>query len=54
MTKEIAFLIWLYDIQLEKIDRGDDIASLQIAEIRERFADGFGINDLILELGMDE
>ena len=58
MTKEIAFFIWLYDKELKSIAEGNNIEAFEIAEIRERFADVFGINYLIselyLELSMDK
>lgn len=43
MSKEIAFLIWLYD--KEKEQGGDIYYEALVTEIREKYADMFGLND---------
>jgi hypothetical protein len=49
MNKEIAFLIYLYDKELEIIEEGSIIEAAQVSEIREKFADMFGINEAVAE-----
>lgn len=49
MKKEIAFLIWLYDKELEELASNDHYASATVSEIREKFCDLYGINEEIAE-----
>ena len=49
MTKEIAFLIWLYERDMEH--RMDDFGDLgdECTIIRAKFSEFFGIDDLLFE-----
>lgn len=49
MDKETAFLIYLYDKQLEEEADGNNYEAILVAEIREKYADMFNINDRIRE-----
>jgi len=50
MKKETAFLIYLYDMELELLSEQEAQRSWQVAEIREHFAELFGINKEVAEL----
>jgi hypothetical protein len=44
MKKEIAFLIYLYEKEIEHLDESEDIFAALVSEIREKYAKDFGIN----------
>ena len=54
MTKEIAFLIWLYDRELEKLSEGNEIESFECSHVREKFMEFFDINEQISQSGINQ